>query len=143
MIFSKYLTISFIIIVFLAGVWQCKDTITGGNLSSVVFPASKIPYTTVQQLFNAGCGGQSSACHGPDTIDKPPTGNGFGLDSYDHLMGGFVKVVIRSDPNSSMLILTIEGKGPVQMPPPGQPQLNDNQKKGLRQWVLEGADGGS
>ena len=132
-----------LLIILVAGVWRCKDTITGGNLSSIVFPTTKIPYSKVQQLFNAGCGGQSNACHGPDTIEKPPAGNGFGLDSYDHLMGGFFKVIIRGDPDASLLIVTIEGKGTSKMPPSGQPQLNDNQKKGLRQWVLEGADGGS
>jgi hypothetical protein len=127
----------------LTGLWTCKDTITGGGLSSIVFPTTKVPYSKVQQLFNAGCGGQSNSCHGPDTFTPRPAGNGFSLDSYDHLMFGDFKVVFTRNPDASPLNITIEGKGTKIMPPLGQPQLNDNQKKGVRQWVLEGADGGS
>jgi len=134
----KFTLIVTILLILIAGVWECKDTVTGGSLSTIVFPASNIPYSKVQQLFNAGCGGQSNACHGPDTF----TMNKFSLDSYDHLIFGDIKVVLPKDPDASLLILTVEGKSTSKMPPSGQPQLNDNQKKGLRQWVKEGADGG-
>jgi hypothetical protein len=119
-------TISFIV---------CKDQISGGDLSSIVFPSSGVHYSTVQNLFNVGCGGQSGACHGYDTFESH---GGFSLDSYEHVMYT-TGIVIRTDPTHSILINRIESTSSDKMPPSSQPQLNDNQKKGLRTWVAEGA----
>jgi hypothetical protein len=112
----------------------CKDEISGGNLSSIVFPASNVHYNQVQNLFNVGCGGQSGSCHGYDTFQQM----GFSLDSYEHVMNK-AGIVVRNDPSHSLLINVVEGTSPPKMPPTNQPQLNDNQKKGLRVWVTDGA----
>jgi hypothetical protein len=63
---------------------------------------------------------------------------GFSLDSYEHVMYK-AGIVVRTDPTHSLLINVVEGTSPPSMPPTNQPQLNDNQKKGLRVWVAEGA----
>jgi hypothetical protein len=115
--------------------WSCKDEITGADLSAIVFPDSGVSYAKqVQPLFDRGCGGQESICHGPDTFDA----RGYSLDSYLHATSG-VGIIIRGKPDASQLITTIEGKTPPKMPPQGRAQLNANQIKGLRQWVQEGA----
>jgi hypothetical protein len=112
----------------------CKDEISGGDLSSVVFPSAGVHYSTVQDLFNLGCGGQSSVCHGPETFPDAS----FSLDSYEHVTYR-IDIVYPGKPEASKIIAVIEGTSPPKMPPTNQRQLNDNQKKGLRTWVAEGA----
>ena len=133
--FFHYVFPAIIIFLFIVSFIVCKDQISGGNLSSIVFPSSGVHYSTVQNLFNVGCGGQSSACHGYDTFQVH---GGFSLDSYEHVMNT-VGIVVRTEPNHSLLINVVEGTTPPKMPPTNQPQLNGNQKKGLRTWVAEGA----
>ena len=116
--------------------WTCKDDVSGGDSGVIVFPDSNVSYMNqVQPLFDRGCGGQSSQCHGSETF----AGRGFSLDSYDGLMFGQRTVVIRSQPDASALVLSIEGKSGSKMPPQGFLPINDNQTKGIRQWVKEGA----
>ncbi len=125
-----------IIILLLAwSAWTCRDTISGPELSQIVFPATKVSYSgQVQPLFDRGCGGQSNACHGPDTFSMFL----FSLSSYEDVVASNT-LVHPGDTVGSELILCITGKVSPKMPPSDQPQLNDNQIKGIRQWILEGA----
>jgi hypothetical protein len=115
----------------------CKDQISGPELSQIVFPAKNVSYHNhVQPLFDRGCGGQSSACHGSDTFNDQ---NPFALDVYEHAVNPYSRFwILPGDPDHSNMNHEVEQKPPV-MPPRGQPQLSANQIKGLRQWVLEGA----
>lgn len=116
--------------------WTCKDDVTNTDSSVIVFPDSNVSYTKhVQPTFDRGCGGQSSQCHGSETFDL----RGYSLDSYEDLMFGARTVVIRLEPDASALVLSIEGKSGSKMPPQGLLQINDNQTKGIRRWVKEGA----
>jgi hypothetical protein len=133
--FLRRISLAIIFFLSIVSCIVCKDQISGGDLSSIVFPAAGVHYSTVQNLFNVGCGGQSSSCHGYDTFQAH---GGFSLDAYEHVMYT-TGIVVRSDPSHSLLINVVEGTTAPKMPPTNQPQLNDNQKKGLRTWVAEGA----
>jgi len=115
--------------------WTCKDDVTGGGTIDVVFPDSNVSFCLqVQPLFTRGCA--FSGCHGGDRYGD----DGYSLDSYDHLMFGTRAVVFRGDPDHSLLIQAVEASSGVpKMPPNEFRQLNDNQKRGLRKWVAEGA----
>ena len=115
--------------------WSCKDQISGPGLPNIIFPSSGVSYSKqVQPLFNQGCGGQNSACHGPDTFANLQ----FSLDTYLHETNR-VGIIVPGDTTASLLILTITGKSPPQMPPQGSPALNQNQIGGLKTWIMEGA----
>jgi hypothetical protein len=115
--------------------WTCKDNVTGGGTIDVVFPDSNISFgLQVQPLFTRGCA--FSGCHGADRY----VDDGYSLESYDHLMFGSRAVVFRGDPDHSLLIQSVEATNSIpKMPPNDFKQLNDNQKRGLRKWVAEGA----
>lgn len=117
------------------GSWTCKDDLADKGPIDVTFPDSNVSYRNhVQPLFDRGCA--FSGCHGPEEFDV----DGYSLDSYDHLMYGTRSVLFRFDADASLLVQSVEGKtGAIKMPPPTFTQLNANQIKGLRTWVLEGA----
>jgi len=117
--------------------WSCKDEIQGPPLTEIVFPDSLISYSKqVQPLFDRGCGGQNSTCHGPETFADRQ----YSLDNYNNATHK-VGIIVRGSPDASLLILTIEGKSPPKMPPDLVPGISANQIKGLRKWVAEGARG--
>lgn len=115
--------------------WTCKDEVTGGGTIDVVFPDSIISFGQhVQPLFTRGCA--FSGCHGADRYAD----DGYSLESYEHLMFGTRAVIFRGDPDNSLLIQATEARNQVpRMPPNDFTQLNENQKRGLRRWVAEGA----
>ncbi len=120
----------------LAGMGGCKgENPTGdeGSPSTIVFPPSNVSYQyQVQPLFNQAC--NFTGCHGSDA---PP--NLVKLTSWGDLMttGGGTGVVVPGQPETSTLVLRIEGRG-ARMPPSGLP-LNQNQINGIRTWIAEGA----
>jgi hypothetical protein len=116
--------------------YTCKDTSTNPDVGiDVVFPDSNVSYGQhVDPLFRLGCA--FVGCHGADTYNA----NGFSLDSYAHLMFGPRRPVLPGDPENSVLVWRIEGRagtGP-RMPLNRMP-LNDNQIRGMRTWIQEGA----
>lgn len=118
------------------GLGGCKDqnpTGDDGSPSTIVFPLSGVSYQyQVQPLFNQAC--NYTGCHGSDA---PP--NLVKLTSWGDLMtsGGGTGVVVPDEPETSTLVLRIEGRG-ARMPPSGLP-LNQNQINGIRTWIAEGA----
>jgi hypothetical protein len=120
----------------LLGMAGCKDQNPAGedgSPSNIVFPTSGVSYQYhVQPLFNQAC--NFSGCHGSDA---PP--NLVKLTSWGELMtsGSGAGVVVPGQPESSTLVLRIEGRG-ARMPPTGLP-LNQNQINGIRAWIAEGA----
>ena len=118
---------------FLAG--GCKDEnnpLNGDSPSSIVFPSSNVSYGQhVQPLFNQACA--LSGCHGDG-----PQQSSLSLTSYDKLMFGGTLVVVRGQPEQSMLVMRIEGRVGARMPSVQRP-LNQNQITGIRAWIGEGA----
>lgn len=114
----------------------CKDqnpTGEEGSPSTIVFPLSGVSYHyQVQPLFDQAC--NYSGCHGSDA---PP--NLVKLTSWGELIttGAGSGVVVPGQPETSTLVLRIEGRG-ARMPPSGLP-LNQNQINGIRIWIAEGA----
>ena len=116
---------------------SCKDEISGPDLSKIVFPDSGVSYRNhVQPLFDRGCGGQISACHGPETFAD----HGYSLDNYNSATNK-VGIIVRGSPDASLLNQTVEGRTQPKMPPVNTSQLTANQITGLRKWVAEGARG--
>lgn len=111
---------------------SCKDSNTVSSLNDIVFPDKNISYnTSVQPLFNIAC--TFSGCH--DT--KSFAGN-MDLTSYSGIRQRFFDVIIVRDTNLSRLVWRIEGKYGL-MPMPPNRLLTLNQRRGLKQWILEGA----
>jgi hypothetical protein len=111
---------------------SCKNENTVSSLDDIVFPEKNISYDrSVQPLFNIAC--TYGGCH--DT--KSYAGN-LDLTSYSGIRQRFYDVVIVRDTTMSRLIIRIEGKfGFTPMPPTRL--LTLNQRRGLKQWILEGA----
>jgi hypothetical protein len=120
----------------LPGLIGCKDQNPAGedgSPSNIVFPTSGVSYQyQVQPLFNQAC--NFTGCHGSDA-----PANLVKLTSWGELMtsGAGAGVVVIGQPESSTLVLRIEGRG-ARMPPTGLP-LNQNQINGIRAWIAEGA----
>ncbi len=112
---------------------SCKDE--SGDVSDIVFPdTGSVSYTKhVQPLFDRACA--FIGCHGDDTKVQ----RGFSLTDYGNFMtGAHTQIVFQGNPDQSPLILRIEGKMGIRMPL-DRPPLNQNQIKGLRRWVIQGA----
>ncbi len=113
--------------------FACKD---GSNsvqsLDDIVFPDKNISYyRQVQPLFNIGCA--ITDCH-----DAKTRASNLDLSDYSGVRGRFYDVVIPKDTSLSRLIWSVEGRpGSVPMPP--YRKLNQNQIRGLKQWIMEGA----
>jgi hypothetical protein len=113
----------------------CKDEnnpLSGDSPSNIVFPISNVSYgRQVQPLFNQTCA--LAGCH-----DDGQHQSVLKLTSYDNLMFGGALVVVRTKPDQSVLVLSIEGRVGAQMPSNRNP-LNQNQIDGIRAWIGEGA----
>jgi hypothetical protein len=115
------------------GLSSCRDTsnpIT--KIDEIVFPDSNISYEKqVQPLFNVGCA--NATCHDRATEEN----KNLNLLSFEGVRANF-GVVIAGDTLNSRLIWSIEGRpGTVPMPP--LKPLSQNQIRGLKIWILEGA----
>lgn len=111
----------------------CKDDLSGPGTEGIVFPDSNVSYLKhVQPLFDRGCA--FSGCHGPDTFDDA----GFSLDSYQNATNRS-DIIVPRNPDGSILVRRIEGTTAGVRMPLTRPPLTDNQIRGIRRWILEGA----
>jgi hypothetical protein len=115
----------------------CKDENTlvpGESPSTVLFPARDVSYGVhVQTLFNQAC--NFSGCH-----DDGSHAGGLSLTSYYNTVFAVPGIVVIKDPQNSILVMKIEGRGPAgNRMPPGPYPLNQNQINGIRTWIAEGA----
>ena len=111
------------------GVGGCKDSTTApGN--DIVFPDSAVSYAAhVQPLFTLRCA--NSACH-----DDQSRAGDLSLTSYI-AMTSRPGIVVPGNSAGSLLMQKIDGRLPHS---PGIPIIiNDNQKKGIKKWIDEGA----
>ncbi len=117
----------------------CKDNITEQNPNDIVFPDSGVSYGKhVEPLFLRACA--FSGCHGADTFDE----RRFSLDTYQHATskaGIIVPCFPKEpcDPEASILVRRIEGLDGRPRMPLNRTPLNDNQIKGIKTWIREGA----
>jgi hypothetical protein len=111
---------------------SCKDEISGPGIDEIVFPDSNVSYGRhVEAVFLRACA--VPGCH---TADSPS--GGLVLETYQETMHN-AGVVIPGDTLNSRLIWRIEGSGGRERMPLFRPPLNENQLKGMRTWILEGA----
>jgi hypothetical protein len=113
---------------------HCKDNVSGGDLGSpsdVVFPLSNVSYAQhVQPLFNQTCA--IAGCHDDGQSLQVR------LTSYGNVFFAQPQVIVEGSPESSVLVLRIEGRLGQRMPLNRNP-LNQNQINGIRAWIAEGA----
>ena len=123
------------IIAFVCSTGGCSDETVvgeGDSPSNILFPPSNVSYQVhVQPLFNQTCA--LVGCH--DDGQHP---SALKLTSYDNVMFNTLQVVIRGQPDQSVLVLRIEGRLGQRMPLDRNP-LNQNQINGIRTWIAEGA----
>ena len=116
-------------------IWNsCKDDIVSARNSSVVFPDSGVSYSKhVEVLFQETCA--VSGCHAGGNA-------GGGLDltkpSYSKLMDHNPRLVVSTQSSSSLLIQRLNGTFGERMPKNLDP-LTENQLKGIKRWIDEGA----
>ena len=127
----------FLILLVFLGQSGCKDTNTlvpGESPSTVVFPTRNVSFGVhVQTLFNQACA--LPTCH-----DDNSHAGGLSLTSYYNTVFAVPGIVVSKDPQNSILVMKIEGRGPSgDRMPPGPNPLNQNQIDGIRTWIAEGA----
>jgi hypothetical protein len=131
---KHYCRVVAIAAVFAAAGLHCKDNVSGGDLGSpsdVVFPLSNVSYAQhVQPLFNQTCA--IAGCHDDGQALQVR------LTSYGNVFFAQPQVIVEGSPESSVLVLRIEGRLGQRMPLNRNP-LNQNQINGIRAWIAEGA----
>lgn len=136
--YNKIILSGISILFFMMLISGCDDTITSDELDKRVIPDSNIDYYThIQPIFSVKCA--SSFCH-----DDGTRAGGLSLTSYGNATAD-LSIVFPGDPSVSKLVWAIEGTGGTQpMPPPGAaPPLTENQIKGIKTWIAEGAKPGA
>jgi uncharacterized membrane protein len=112
--------------------FACKDT-QDDPTKDIIFPDDNVSFSNhVGPLFQQKCA--SALCHsGPNA----EAGLNLEYPSYQALMKQ-AGLVVPHDGTHSTLIQHLEGALSL-MPPPEFPQLTQNQKKGVKKWIDEGA----
>jgi len=118
------------------GFSACRDTSNPvTKLDDIVFPDSNISYAKlVQPLFYAACA--TASCH-----EVATAGNGnLDLTLYAGLWKADKTIITPPDTSNSILVWCIEWRPIVNIyPMPPTKQLSQNQIRGIKRWILEGA----
>lgn len=121
----------FIVLSSLLIIVSCENTNTNQNIS-LVFPETNISFEHhILPLIKINCG--LSFCHGQISPQA-------GVLTYDYftLMTSYNgALIIPLNPEGSVLVQIIEYKLPHN--PNLSWSINENQRKGIRRWILEGA----
>lgn len=123
------LLLAFILLVLALEGSGCKDTTTapGGD---IVFPDSSVSYMAhVQPYFNLRCA--NYGCHD----DQSRAGN-LSLTSY-YALRERPGIVVPGNAEASLLMQRIDGRLPHPLNVPIL--INENQLKGIKKWIDEGA----
>lgn len=111
---------------------RCDDTITVVDVDNRIIPDSLVSYQDhIVPVLQAKC----YYCHGNGRYEA-------GLDLTIHTRFVDGRIVVPFEPETSILIWRVEGRAGIgePMPPIGSaPPLTDNQLKGFRTWIKEGA----
>lgn len=124
----------FLILLVLPGIIAgCKDEIANPD-QDIVFPESNVSFGRhVDPLFQQRCA--FAGCHGGS---NPAAGLNLSSPSYSRLINHQPRLIITGESNNSLLVQRIEGRISPRMPLIGGP-LNDNQIRGIKKWIDEGA----
>ena len=120
-------------------VWACKDDLSGDGTVDIVFPDTGVSYGKhVEPLFLRACA--LPGCH---TRESKSDAGDLSLESYQDALsksGVIVLGTTHGDTVSSRMVWSLEGlHGVPRMPPIGRPRLTENQIRGIKQWIWEGA----
>lgn len=97
----------------------------------ITFPDSNVSYVRHMQPFlSLSCA--NGGCH-----DKTSPAGGVDLTDYSGLLFGRGNLVVPNEPDQSLLIQSIEQR--IAHPYDIMSRVTDNQRRGVRQWILEGA----
>ncbi len=108
---------------------SCSDSLVS-DPDDIVFPDTNISYLRhVQPLFNLSC--TLSGCH-----DRETAASNVNLSSYFDTMLR-PGLVIPGNPEASLLVQIFDGRIPHIAS--FQARVNDNHRRGITQWVREGA----
>ncbi len=113
---------------------SCDDTVTASDIDKRTIPESNIDYyENIQPIFTVKCA--TTYCH-----DDQSRAGGLSLTNWANATAD-PSIVFPGDPDVSKLVWAIEGTGGVQpMPPAGYaPPLTQDQIRGIRTWIQEGA----
>jgi hypothetical protein len=125
--------ITFLIIIITFTLIDCDNAVNSNDIDNVVIPDSNVSYSQyIQPVFNIKC----VNCHGVGITEA-----NLDLTTWSGTIAD-PSVVFPGEPENSKLVWTIEGRaGFPPMPPIGSPYLplTENQIKGVRTWILEGA----
>ncbi|MDQ7816833.1 MAG: c-type cytochrome domain-containing protein [Melioribacteraceae bacterium] len=120
------------IIILLALITACDDTINQEELDSVVIPSSNVSFNKyIQPIFDARC--NNAGCH--NGTDRA---SGLSLSNHASATADFL-IVAPGLPDNSKLAWAIEGRTTSLMPPLGYRPLTKNQREGIITWIREGA----
>lgn len=110
----------------------CEDTVTIEDVDKVVIPDKNVSYAKyIHPLLNVKCA--YSGCHNDESRAA-----GYSVNTWSSTRTP--GIVNPGDVNTSTLVWVIEGTvAGKPMPPTGYPPLTQNQIKGIKQWILEGA----
>jgi hypothetical protein len=110
----------------------CDDTVTNTQIDSVTIPASNVSFNKyILPVFQVKC--NNANCHSSSKM-----AGGLSLESYPEATANSL-VVFPGTPDNSKLVWAIEGRTVSPMPPVGYPSLTKNQITGIRTWIKEGA----
>ena len=111
----------------------CDDTNNVTDIDSIIIPSSNVSYAQyIQPVLTAKCA--RAGCH-----DDQTRAGGLCLTSWDNTRANS-QVVYPGLPQNSNLVWSIEGTSGNIMPPLGYSKpVNQNQIKGIKTWIKEGA----
>ncbi|MFO7526099.1 MAG: c-type cytochrome domain-containing protein [Ignavibacteriaceae bacterium] len=110
---------------------SCDDSITVEDVDNRVIPDSNVSYADhIIPVLRVKC----YNCHGNGRYDA-------GLDLSIHTRFVDGRIVVPGEPETSLLIWTVEGRpGFPEMPPIGYSlPFTENQINGFKTWIREGA----
>lgn len=126
---KKYIPLLVIFIISMFLLQGCPDSIS--NPKDIIFPESNVRYSgAVEPFLRLTCA--FAGCH------DYSSGNQIMLDDYFRIMGS-PGLVVPGNPDGSLLIQIIENTKPHQTYFEAS-NITENHKKGMRKWVLEGAN---
>jgi len=110
----------------------CDDTITNQDVDNIIIPDNNVSFSRhIYPLFQVKC----FTCHGNGRYEA-----GLDLTLRSRFVDG--RIVIPGDTITSILVWRINRPpraGFNAMPPLYMPQMNNNQIKGVKIWIVEGA----
>lgn len=128
----KYLNLFLFLILICIIAINCKDSVSVEDLDSIIIPDKNVSFGQyLHPVFNVKC--TQSGCHNDES-----RAGGYSVTTWANVKTP--GIVNPGDVETSRLLWMINGGvvGKI-MPPLGYPPLTDNQRNGIKQWILEGA----